>query len=234
MPISFKWFFNNRPVKEFSGITTVKLGNRNSVLNIDSVTGKHAGQYTCEASNEAASINYTSQLIINGTHREISVNFSECILFIFRLHYMFPVYFIQSCHYVVCFNYWKTFSFISQMNFRNQSVPPKLHHFDFGEEPSNFGDSASVQCLAISGDQPIDFQWLFNGRPVSQIAGITTAKMGKRNSVLTIDSVTDRHVGNFTCRASNIATTANYTAELIVNGTSKWHFQSGNNFAFVT
>lgn len=70
-----------------------------------------------------------------------------------------------------------------------------------------------------SGDLPIEFRWLFNGRPVSEVAGITTAKMGKRNSVLTIDSVTDRHVGNFTCRASNIATTVNYTAELIVNGT---------------
>lgn len=91
--------------------------------------------------------------------------------------------------------------------------------FNFGEEPSNFGDSASVQCLVTSGDLPIEFRWLFNGRPVGEIAGITTAKMGKRNSVLTIDSVTERHVGNFTCRATNSATMANYTAELIVNGT---------------
>lgn len=98
-------------------------------------------------------------------------------------------------------------------------VPPKIAPFDFGEEPSNFGDSASVQCLVTSGDLPIVFQWLFNGRPVSEVAGITTAKMGKRNTVLTIDSVTDRHVGNFTCRASNSATIANYTAGLIVNGT---------------
>lgn len=98
------------------------------------------------------------------------------------------------------------------------TVPPKLAHFDFGEEPSNFGDSASVQCLVTSGDLPIEFRWLFNGRPVSEISGITTAKMGKRNSVLTIDSVTDRHVGLFTCKATNIATTANFTAELIVNG----------------
>lgn len=69
-----------------------------------------------------------------------------------------------------------------------------------------------------SGDLPVNFQWLFNGRPVHEVAGITTAKMGKRNTVLTIDSVTDRHVGNFTCRASNSATTANFSARLIVNG----------------
>lgn len=98
-------------------------------------------------------------------------------------------------------------------------MPPKIAHFDFGEEPSNFGDSASVQCLVTSGDLPIEFRWLFNGRPVNEVAGITTAKMGKRNSVLTIDSVTDRHVGDFTCRASNSATTVNFTAKLIVDGT---------------
>lgn len=73
MPIAFKWFFNDRPVKEFAGITTVKLGNRNSVLNIDSVTGKHAGLYTCQAQNQAASVNYTSKLIVNGT--QIYVNY---------------------------------------------------------------------------------------------------------------------------------------------------------------
>lgn len=100
-------------------------------------------------------------------------------------------------------------------------VPPKIAPFDFGEEPSNFGDSASVQCLVTSGDMPIEFRWLFNGRPVGEIAGITTAKMGKRNSVLTIDSVTDRHVGNFTCQTKNIATTVNFAAELIVNGIYK-------------
>lgn len=55
------------------------------------------------------------------------------------------------------------------------------------------------------------------------MAGITTAKMGKRNSVLTIDAVTGRHAGNFTCLASNIASLVNFTAELLVNG-SCWPF----------
>lgn len=66
LPIDFKWFFNDRPVKEFAGITTVKLGNRNSVLNIDSVTGKHAGNYTCQASNNADLLNFTSELVVKG------------------------------------------------------------------------------------------------------------------------------------------------------------------------
>lgn len=66
LPIDFRWFFDGRPVKEFAGITTVKLGNRNSVLNIDSVTGQHAGNYTCQASNSADSLNYTAELAVKG------------------------------------------------------------------------------------------------------------------------------------------------------------------------
>lgn len=69
-----------------------------------------------------------------------------------------------------------------------------------------------------SGDLPIEFKWLFNGRPVKEIAGITTAKMGKRNSVLTIDSVSGKHAGNFTCQATNSAASVNFTSQLIVNG----------------
>lgn len=97
-------------------------------------------------------------------------------------------------------------------------VTPKIAPFDFGEEPSNYADSASVQCLVTSGDLPIEFKWLFNGRPVIEYSGITTAKMGKRNSVLTIDSVSGKHAGNFTCQASNSAASAQFTSQLIVNG----------------
>lgn len=98
-------------------------------------------------------------------------------------------------------------------------VPPSIAKFYFDDKPSNFGDSASVQCLVTSGDLPIDFKWYFNGRPVKEYSGITTVKLGNRNSVLNIDSVTGKHAGNYTCQASNLADSLNFTAELIVKGT---------------
>lgn len=97
-------------------------------------------------------------------------------------------------------------------------VPPKIAPFDFGNEPSNFADSASVACLVTSGDLPIEFRWLLNGRPVKEVAGITTVKLGNRNSVLNIDSVNGRHAGNYTCQAWNKAAAFNFTSKLIVNG----------------
>lgn len=99
------------------------------------------------------------------------------------------------------------------------TVPPKIAPFDFGEEPSNSGDSASVQCLVTSGDFPLEFKFLFNDRPVSEIFGISTVKLGKRTYALTIDSVSGKHMGNYSCEVSNVGGVDRYSAALVVNGT---------------
>lgn len=90
MPIDFKWYFNGRPVREYSGITTVKLGNRNSVMNIDSVTGKHAGNYTCSVSNSADSLNFTSELIVKGiSNTNLKIKESSARQFFCLIEYYF-------------------------------------------------------------------------------------------------------------------------------------------------
>lgn len=96
-------------------------------------------------------------------------------------------------------------------------VPPKIVPFTFGDEPSNFGDSASIQCSVTIGDFPIDIVWLLNGIPIDENS-VSTSKIGKRLNVLNIDSVTGYHAGNYTCVASNLASAINHTALLIVNG----------------
>lgn len=97
-------------------------------------------------------------------------------------------------------------------------VPPKITPFDFGDEPANFGDSVTVQCTISKGDLPVDINWLFNGYALNDYLGATTSKIGKKVSVLTIDSVNGHNAGNYTCIARNKAQTSEYTAELVVNG----------------
>lgn len=97
-------------------------------------------------------------------------------------------------------------------------APPKIVPFDFGDIPSNFEDSVSVNCLISSGDLPIDIEWLFNGEAVNIFAGVSVMRGGKRTSLLTIDSVHAGHAGNYTCKAKNRADSTEYSAELIVNG----------------
>lgn len=98
---------------------------------------------------------------------------------------------------------------------------PKIAPFDFGDEPASSGESASIQCLVTSGDLPLNFKWLFNGRPISEIFGVSTVKLGKRTYALTIDSVSGKHAGAYTCEVSNAAGFDRFNATLIVNG-SGW------------
>jgi len=55
---------------------------------------------------------------------------------------------------------------------------------------------------------------------------VSIVKGGKKASILTIDSVHAGHAGNYTCKARNDADSAEYTAELIVNGIGRGNFRS--------
>lgn len=44
-----------------------KFGKRVMLLNIDAVSGAHAGNYTCVASNLAGQVDFSAALIVNGT-----------------------------------------------------------------------------------------------------------------------------------------------------------------------
>lgn len=72
----------------------------------------------------------------------------------------------------------------------------------------------------LSGDLPVDIDWLFNDYAINSYSGIQVLRNGKKASVLTIESVNGRHAGNYTCRAKNFAGSNTYSAMLVVNGQS--------------
>ncbi|XP_055593975.1 cell adhesion molecule Dscam2 isoform X24 [Uranotaenia lowii] len=100
-------------------------------------------------------------------------------------------------------------------------VPPKIFPFSFGDEPMNFGDSVSIQCNVPSGDLPIGIRWYFNGKDIDD-SSVSITNIGKRSKVLTIDSVTGRHAGNYSCEASNKADVVQFSAELNINVPPRW------------
>lgn len=73
--------------------------------------------------------------------------------------------------------------------------------------------------MVTKGDIPINITWLLNGKPTSEIQGITVSKIGHKASSLSIDSVGSIHTGVYTCLAANRAGHANYSTNLSVNGT---------------
>lgn len=68
MPIDISWYLNEKSIVKYAGITTVKAGKRNQVLNIESVTEEHSGNFTCNAKNKAGSFSYSTDLQVYGTH----------------------------------------------------------------------------------------------------------------------------------------------------------------------
>ena len=85
----------------------------------------------------------------------------------------------------------------------------------------NFGDSASIYCSILSGDMPVYIEWFFNGKPISEMDNVERvhiANVGKKARALSIDSVDEHFIGNYTCKATNQAESVYYTAELLVNG----------------
>lgn len=96
-------------------------------------------------------------------------------------------------------------------------VLPQIHHFDFGSEPVNVGDTVSVQCTILKGDSPLNFTWKSNNRTIDSGQGISIINM-KRVSVITMESVHAKHSGTYECIATNIAGYSSYSAELNING----------------
>ena len=99
------------------------------------------------------------------------------------------------------------------------TVSPQIMSFAFGDEPTNYGESTAVQCMASKGDLPLTIQWSLNGEPLTgNNDQITVVKMSPRLSSLSIESINHRHRGVYKCKVTNLAGTAELTANLIVNG----------------
>ncbi|XP_050305224.1 cell adhesion molecule Dscam2 isoform X44 [Anthonomus grandis grandis] len=101
-------------------------------------------------------------------------------------------------------------------------VLPKIHPFTFGSEPSSAGETISLQCTISTGDLPVIFSWMYNGKPINQDYNINIASFGKKVSVLNIDNITAGHAGNYTCLAANNAGVASFASELVVKVPPRW------------
>lgn len=64
---------------------------------------------------------------------------------------------------------------------------------------------------------PINITWHYNSSPKLPL-GVSTLSIGGKSSVLTIESVTWLHGGDYECIASNRAGNCRYVAEFLVKG----------------
>ncbi|XP_036333522.1 Down syndrome cell adhesion molecule-like protein Dscam2 isoform X30 [Rhagoletis pomonella] len=101
-------------------------------------------------------------------------------------------------------------------------VLPRIIPFAFEEGPAQTGQYLTLHCSVPTGDLPLVIEWTLNGELVSEALGVSTMTVGRRSSVLTIESVDHQHAGNFTCNASNRAGVQSYSTELNVYVPPRW------------
>lgn len=98
-------------------------------------------------------------------------------------------------------------------------VLPQIVPFDFGNDEINAMDMVSASCTVNKGDFPIKIFWLRNDQPIYTSDGVSISRTNQRISILSIESVQDRHSGNYSCVAENLAGSVNLTTSLWVTGT---------------
>ncbi|CAH0555674.1 unnamed protein product [Brassicogethes aeneus] len=101
-------------------------------------------------------------------------------------------------------------------------VLPKIQHFDFGEDLPFASESVSVQCAISIGDMPVKFSWMLNGKRIHNGDKFSIGSFGKKVSFLSIDNLSEEHIGNYTCLAANIAGISSYSAELLIKVPPRW------------
>jgi len=70
-PLTITWSFHggsDTTKLTQTGVTTMKVGERSSLLIIDSINSEHVGQYICNAKNAAGNATYSAELRVNGTN----------------------------------------------------------------------------------------------------------------------------------------------------------------------
>ncbi|XP_039714983.1 hemicentin-2-like, partial [Pteropus medius] len=93
-------------------------------------------------------------------------------------------------------------------------VPPQLLVAEgLGQVTTLVGQPLDLPCQA-SGSPVPTVQWLQNGRPAEELAGVQMASQG---TTLHIDRVEQGHAGLFSCQATNEAGTAGAEVELSVH-----------------
>ncbi|KAL1110190.1 hypothetical protein AAG570_008267 [Ranatra chinensis] len=98
-------------------------------------------------------------------------------------------------------------------------VPPKIAPFVL-QSDLHVGDRVGVQCFVTKGDLPLHLGWEKDSNTLP--SDVVIRQYGQYTSSLSINSLTQEHAGNYTCVATNDASTTKYTAELLVNVPPYW------------
>ncbi|EDS26520.1 down syndrome cell adhesion molecule [Culex quinquefasciatus] len=217
MPIDISWEFSpslleprtTRKLQTSDGVLLSRSSARISMLSIDSVRDRHSGNFTCRAKNQAGSVEFTTTLFVNVAPQIVPFDFGEEA--VFAMETVSAMCAINKGDLPIEI----TWLLNGKRIYSNDGI--SIVPFDFGDDSIFAMDMVSATCTVNKGDLPIEITWLLNGKRIYSNDGISVSRPNQRLSTLSIESVRDRHSGNYTCRANNPAGSVEYAAPLLVN-----------------
>lgn len=83
------------------------------------------------------------------------------------------------------------------------------------------GERVTITCTMAKGDLPLTIAWLKDGATIAADGDVKVLTFDSFNSMLTIESLELKHVGNYSCQATNQAGTASHSQAVLVNGNQR-------------
>ncbi len=94
----------------------------------------------------------------------------------------------------------------------NPGCVPATNAVTVTPPPSPVYTNATVSfSVSSAGQQPLYYQWLFNGTAVSQVFGSQVLYGSDRSSILTLQGITFANQGTYSCLVSNVCNGTLYT-----------------------
>ncbi|GIY37524.1 down syndrome cell adhesion molecule-like protein Dscam2 [Caerostris extrusa] len=114
--------------------------------------------------------------------------------------------------------FFKYFAVILLHGISKVSMPPVIDKHYFRDSSTvDEGSRTKLVCIVSKGDPPLRFHWLKNGLPFP-VHGDVAVQTTEDSSIVTFKKVTSADRGLYSCVAANVASSANMTTHLIVNG----------------
>ncbi|GLG93649.1 Down syndrome cell adhesion molecule-like protein Dscam2 [Gryllus bimaculatus] len=148
-PLKIEWLKDGRALaaEDAASISTYQIGDYDLALRLVSAAPDHNGNYTCVATNEAASTSYTALLLVHG-------NPVISAVFIAAASSPSP----KKRKKILL-------SSDSDSTCLILPVPPRIAPFSFNNDLSE-GVRAHVTCFIEKGDPPFDITWLKDSDPI--------------------------------------------------------------------
>ncbi|KAL3256323.1 hypothetical protein MRX96_046608, partial [Rhipicephalus microplus] len=199
-----------------TGSVKVKPEPEYSVVFINSVDEKSAGNYTCIVKNIFGFDSYSAYLDVEGTARDAAVPDANARMLASPNGTLFIEDVVAEDAGKYTCTAQNSIGSVNHSLYLHVRAPPTIKPFSFAKVASK-GEKVSILCFVSGGTPPFSFSWLKDGKEVQTTENLKV-KTESDFSLTIISSIDEKSAGNYTCIVKNIFGFDTHSAYLDVEG----------------